>query len=197
MLKPVLFLTLFTVFTQGANAADSADTNHEQDRAMLRSLLADIEGAINRNDMVYLSQYLDDDVVITHQNAHVAKGKQAFIDYNRKMTQGPDAVIKKLSTKASIGGPAFFHGDNTAIGYGTSVDDIELTSGKKFRLDVAWTATLIKANEQWKAAAIHFSTNVLDNAILDATRQTIWWIGGGLAIAGLAIGWFAGRKSIA
>lgn len=197
MLKSVLFVTFIAIFSQGAYAGDTTDLNHEQDRKMLRSLLVDIEDAINRNDMVYLSQYLDDDVVITHQNAHVAKGKQAFIDYNRKMTQGPDAVIKKLTTKASIGGPAYFHGDNTAIGYGTSIDDIELTSGKKFKLDVAWTATLIKTDEKWKAAAIHFSTNVLDNAILDATRKTFWWIGGGLAIAGLVIGWFAGRRSSA
>lgn len=195
MLKSVLFLAFITIFSQLAYAADSADTDHEQDRQMLRSLLTDIEDAINRNDMVYLSKYLDENVVITHQNAHVAKGRQAFIDYNRQMMQGPDAVIKKLSTKARIGGPAFFHGENTAIGYGTAVDDIELTSGTKFSLDVAWTATLIKSDDQWKAAAIHFSTNILDNAILDTTRQTIWWIGGGLGIAGLVTGWFAGRKS--
>ena len=110
------------------------------------------------------------------------------------MTKGPDAPIKKLTTKATIGGPAYFHGNDMAIGYGTAVDQVELKSGQGFSLNVAWSAALIKKEGIWKAAAIHFSTNVLDNAILRQVRKMIWWSGGGGIVLGLLIGWFFGIR---
>ncbi|MEN8180079.1 MAG: hypothetical protein ABFS39_15865 [Pseudomonadota bacterium] len=110
------------------------------------------------------------------------------------MTKGPDAPIKKLTTQATIGGPAYFHGNDMAIGYGTAVDQVELQSGQSFSLDVAWSATLIKQQGIWKAAAIHFSTNVLDNAILRKVRNMIWWAGGGGILVGLVVGWLLGKR---
>lgn len=175
-------------------AAASSPDPHEADRLALRKLLKSVESAINVNKVETLLPYLDDNVVITHQNAHVAKGKAEVVSYNDKMTKGADAPIKKLTTVASIGGPAYFHGDNMAVGYGTAVDQIELRSGQSFSLDVAWTATLVKKEDTWKAAAIHFSTNVLDNAILRQVKTMAWWVGGGGLLLGLLIGWFIGRR---
>lgn len=84
---------------------------------------------------------------------------------------------------------------NTAIGYGTAVDQVELRSGQTFALDVAWTATLVRKGGTWKAAAIHFSTNLLDNAVLRKTRETAWWFGGGGVLLALLAGVILGRRS--
>jgi hypothetical protein len=188
------FFLFVAVFFASFAAASALADPHEADRQALRDLLVEIERAINANDIASLLPYLDDNVVITHQNAHVAHGRQAVVSYNEKMTQGPDAPIKKLTTKATIGGPAYFHGDDTAIGYGTAVDQVELQSGQSFTLDVAWSATLIKRAGAWKAAAIHFSTNVLDNAILRQARKLIWWAAAGGVLLGLVVGWLLGRR---
>lgn len=190
----LLFLVLLNSF-YGLCYADTAGVDpHQADRQALRQLLADIEQAINVNDVASLLPYLDDNVVITHQNAHVARGKDEVVSYNEQMTKGPDAPIKKLTTKATIGGPAYFHGDDIAIGYGTAVDQVELKSGQTFALDVAWSATLVRQEGIWKAAAIHFSTNVLDNAILRELKEMLWWVGGGGTLIGLLIGWLLGRR---
>lgn len=190
----MIFLLLLYPFCS-LHAIDSAEADpHRADRQTLRQLLADIEQAINDNEVARLLPYLDDNVVITHQNAHVARGKDEVIRYNEQMTKGPDAPIKKLTTQATIGGPAYFHGDDMAIGYGTAVDQVELKSGQTFALNVAWTATLIKQEGVWKAAAIHFSTNVLDNAILRQTKKMIWWAAGGGILVGLLGGWLLARR---
>lgn len=190
----IIFLTLFNAslpaFAEEFGTADA----HEADRVVLRKLLADIELAINENEISKLLPYLDENVVITHQNAHVARGKAEVVSYNEKMTKGPDAPIKKLTTKATIGGPAYFHGNDMAIGYGTAVDQVELKSGQEFSLNVAWSAALIRKEGIWKAAAIHFSTNVLDNAVLRQVRKMVWWSGGGGVVLGLVAGWFFGRR---
>jgi len=192
---PLLSVIYFTLLAMPVFAGESKMTDpHEADRKILRELLANVERAINENDISQLLPYLDDDIIITHQNAHVAKGKNEVIRYNEEMTKGPDAPIKKLTTKATHGGPAYFHGDDMAIGYGTAVDRVELNSGQTFTLNVAWTASLVKKQGTWKAASIHFSTNVLDNAILRKVRNTIWWIGGGGIVLGLVIGWLIGRR---
>ncbi len=190
----IICLSLFTAATSTLASTPATADPYAESRQALRDLLVHVEQAVNANDIARLRPYLDEQVVITHQNAHVARGVDEIISYNKQMTQGPEAPIKKLTTKASIGGPAYFHGPDMAIGYGTAVDQIELKSGQAFSLDVAWSATLIRKEGVWKAAAIHFSTNVLDNAILRQVRQMIWWVGGGGILLGLLVGWVLGKR---
>jgi ketosteroid isomerase-like protein len=193
LLYSFIILGIFLSAASAHAVTDSASDPHETDRLALRKLLKNVEIAINANQIETLLPYLDDNVVITHQNAHVAKGKDAVVSYNEKMTKGADAPIKKLTTTAKIGGPAYFHGDNMAVGYGTAVDQVELRTGQSFSLDVAWTATLVKKEGTWKAAAIHFSTNVLDNAILRQVKTMALWIGVGILLLSLLTGWIFGR----
>lgn len=194
IIKVLTLSGLFTLSSHLVIAAESTDPDpYETDRQQMRNMLAEVERGINERDISLILNYMDDNVIITHQNAHVAKGKAEVKSYNEKMMSGPKATIKSLTTKASVGGPAIFHGDS-AIAYGTAIDNIELTSGKKFQLKVAWTASLVKKEGQWKASAIHFSTNALDNAILNMTRSYIWYGTGGGAVLGLILGWFFGRR---
>ncbi|MBW9265109.1 MAG: hypothetical protein K1563_13130 [Candidatus Thiodiazotropha sp. (ex. Lucinisca nassula)] len=188
--KITLLSALLFLFPICVQASEQVSDEHEADRKALLKLLAVVETAINKNEISTLLPYLDENVVITHQNAHVARGKEEVVSYNEKMTKGPDAVIKKLTTTATNGGPAYFHGDDVAIGYGTAVDHVVLKSGMEFILDVAWSATLIKKDGVWMAAAIHFSTNVMDNAILNKARGLAWWTGGIGILLGLMFGWF-------
>ncbi len=196
MMRSSLALALILLTSSVAIIAEehTPPDTHQADRQQLRKLLVDIEAAINANQVEKLLPYLDDNVVITHQNAHVVKGKDEVISYNKLMTQGSDAPIKKLTTKATIGGPAYFHGDNVAIGYGTAVDQVELASGQTFSLQVAWSTTLVKKAGVWKAASIHFSTNVMDNAVLRQLKKMLWWVGGGSLVLGLLIGGFIGSR---
>jgi len=187
-----LILLTLPCATLLAAMADGLDP-HEEDRRALRVIFADIETGINKPDLELILRHLDEDVVITYQNAHVARGKDAVRAYNTQMIATADSPVKALTTKAVIGGPALFHAD-TAIGYGTTQDHMVLRTGQTIDLAAAWSSTLVKKNGLWKVAAIHFSTNVLDNGVLHSTQRMM--IGAAIIATGIAllIGFVLGRR---
>lgn len=186
---PFLFVILSQSFSQFALAEIDL---RQDDRQQFRAMLVDIETGINTNNLNLVLQHLEQDVIITYQNGEVARGKEAVIAFNKRMMDGPDAVVKSLYTKAKVSAPALFYGD-TAIAYGISTDHMKLAGGLEFKLDAHWSTTLIKKQGTWKAAAIHFSTNVLDNEIVNKTKKMVWIAGIGTGIVGLALGFLFGR----
>lgn len=61
-----------------------------------------------------------------------------------------------------------------------------------------WSAVVQKDGDTWKLASVHFSTNLLDNPVLDAARKAVQktaLIAGAIGIAvGLAIGFLLRRR---
>lgn len=172
--------------------SDKPDT-HDADRQTLRMMFADIENGINKQDMELILRHLDEDVIITYQNAQVAVGKDAVRQFNTQMIVGDNSPVQTLTTKATVGGPAMFHGD-TAIGYGTTRDHMVLRTGQTIDLDAAWSSTMVKKNGQWKIAAIHFSTNVLDNDVLHSAKRVMLVAAIITAVITLLIGFWLGRR---
>ena len=144
MLHPRVYFALILLSYSTLLAANTANLDpRDIDRQALRVIFADIETGINKADLELLLRHLDENVVITYQNAHVARGKDAVRAYNTQMIAGADSPVKSLTVRAAIGGPAIFHGD-TAIGYGTTQDHMELRTGQTIDLHAAWSSTLVK-----------------------------------------------------
>ena len=163
-----------------------------EDRQQLRVLLEQLEKAISDLDIDGVLKIMTPDAVVTWQNAEVSRGQEQIRTYHNRMVKGGAPVVTKFSTKATLGGPAVFYND-TAVAYGTTVDSYELAEGLKFVLNANWSATIVKQDGQWKAAAIHFSTNLFDNPLLHKAEQMIWV--GGIAglLAGLLLAFLLGR----
>lgn len=153
-------------------AAYATDDPHAQDRATMRALLSDIETAMNSKNFDIAMKHLDQNVVITYLTADVTVGPEQARDYYNKMIGGPNAMIKGFRTKGEVSAPATFY-DNTAVAYGTTAETYSFADGVDFDFKGHWTATLHKNNDDWKIVALHFSTSITDNPLLNnATHYT-------------------------
>ena len=59
---------------------------------------------------------------------------------------------------------------------------------------------MVKEDGRWLIASLHVSTNIFDNIMLDMVKKYAAFVAGAVAIAclvaGLALGWLAGRKKL-
>ena len=166
----------------------ATDDPHAADRSTLKAMLADIEQALNERDFQAALKHLHADVVITHHNAEVTRGHDEALAYFNRMLEEPDAVVKEYSAEAEVAAPALFLGD-TAVAYGTTTESYKLTGGLEFELNGNWSTTVQKQDEQWTVRAIHFSTNVFDNSLLESARRKGLSMASGGLVFGLIVMW--------
>jgi hypothetical protein len=199
-LTTLLFLSLLSFNAAVAVTTPPLDPSagRIEDRQQLRVLLEAMETGINKLDLDGLLKLAQPDVVITWQNAEVSRGHEQVRAYYNRMIKGAAPVVGKISTAATLGGSAVFYGDS-AVAYGTMVDRYELTEGLAFALNANWSTTVVKSEGQWKVAALHFSTNLFDNALLNAAKRSVWYAAGGALLLGILLTWavmrFGRRKS--
>ena len=172
-LLTVVFILFVSALVPIHLYAEQTPDPREVDRAALRQILTDIEGGINQLDLNAILQHMTDQAIVTYQNAEVTQGKNAIREYFDKYFFGESPVVKKLTITAKVSAPAVFY-DDTAVAFGTSKDTMVLNNGTTFNLDGSWSATILKQPNGWRVASLHFSTNVLDNAVLSKTKQLVW-----------------------
>lgn len=170
-----------------------ATAGRPEDRQQLRVLLGNVEAAISNLQVEEVIKLMHPDVIVTWQNAEVSRGPDQIRAYYNRMMKGSAPIVKKFSTQATLGGNAAFYGD-TAIAYGTTVDNFELMEGLNFSLRGNWSTTVVKTEDgQWKIAALHFSTNLFDNPLLNKAKQLAWYMGLGGLLAGVLLMMLIGR----
>ena len=157
-----------------------------EDRQQLRVLLDSMEKSVSDIDVEATLKLMQPTAVVTWQNAEVSYGVDAIREYHRRMIVGAAAKVKKFSTKATLSAPAVFYGD-TAIAYGTEIDTYELAEGLSFSLNANWSTTAVKTDGQWKVAALHFSTNLFDNPLLNNAKRMIWVAAIAALLAGIVL----------
>jgi ketosteroid isomerase-like protein len=169
-----------------------ATAGRVEDRQQLRVLLGNVESAISKLDVEEVIKLMEPDVIVTWQNGEVSRGPDQIRAYYNRMMKGSAPIVKKFSTKATLGGNAAFY-DDSAIAYGTTVDRFELMEGLDFTLNGNWSTTVVKKNGQWKIAALHFSTNLFDNPLLNKAKQMAWVAAGAGVLAGMLLMLLIGR----
>ncbi len=163
-----------------------------EDRQALRVLLDKIEKATASLDINAATSLMHPDVIVTWQNAEVSKGIEQVRAYHDRMIKGASPIVKDYSVKANLGGPAVFYGDG-AVAWGTTVETYALTDGLKFTLNANWSTTMVKKDGEWKIAALHFSTNLFDNPLLNNAERLVWIAGLVGLVAGLLVAWLLMR----
>lgn len=191
-----LFAACAIFLAQGAWAATTPQLDPSggrvEDRQQLRTLLDQMEATISALDIEGVLKLTQPQVVVTWQNAEVSRGHEQVRSYYNRMIKGGAPIVKKFSTKATLGGPAVFYGDS-AIAYGTATDTYELADGLAFTLNANWSTTIVKVDGQWKVAALHFSTNLFDNPLLNFAKRTTWIVGSMAFVGGLLVAWLVMR----
>ena len=187
-LPALLALTLFTLTPLPAQ-----DTQPEP--ADLHALRDGLLDAINQADLERQLTFLHPNVVITYQNAEVARGREGVRAFLLKMTAGPEKLVESVHIEAKADGPAILHGD-TAIVFGSAVETYKMAHGSDLTLNGRWTAMLVKEQGQWLVAALHCSTGLADNPLIAATKKAGVTASIGSIVIGLIAGWLLGRKRV-
>lgn len=185
----LLTLALFTLTPLRAQDA-------EPPQAAIHALRETMVEAINKADFDAMTACLHPDVVITYQNAEVARGREAVKAYQLKMTAGPDAVIASFRAAVKQDALTILPGGATALATGSSVETYDMLHGADLILNGRWTATLAKADGQWLVAALHCSADLFKNPVVEATKKAGTTASIGSVIIGLIAGWLIGRKRI-
>lgn len=176
-------------------AADSAPDPHAEDRKVMLQILHDVEASINSQSLDLMVKQMDPNVTVVWANAEVSRGPAEVLAYYDRMVKGKDRIITKYTTTAKLSGHARFLADGTvAIADGTMEDEFYPIIRGPFKLSSRWTTTLAKVDGQWKIIALHLSSNVFNNVLLDEAKSSLMYTGGGGVLLGGLIGWFFGRR---
>ncbi len=168
------------------------DDPHAADRQAMLVILKNIEQALNDRDLSSALGNMDDDVIITYHDATVTQGPEEAAAYYKGMMDGAAAIVDEFSTVADVGAPAVFHGD-TAVAYGTTVDRYLLATGLEIILTANWSTTLQKKDGEWLVIALHFSSNLFDNPLLNTANRMNKIMAVGGVFVGLLLMWIIGR----
>ena len=146
--------------------AMAEESDRSSDREQLKQLLYSVEESLNQLDMERLISHFDERAVVSFMTTEVATGRQGILSYYNKMFNQPDAPLASYQTKASLDGPAHFHGD-TIVALGYSKDRFVLADGHHYDFNTRWLATAVKKEGQWQLVALDFSVDPFDNVVLD------------------------------
>jgi ketosteroid isomerase-like protein len=148
---------------------------------------------VNSNNLEALLALLDDDVVVTWENAEVSRGPQQVRAYYDRMMKGDQRIVESVTIDPTVDELTHLYGD-TGVAFGSSKDHFKLTDGRDFVFDTRWTATAVKKNGKWKVASFHASTNTFDNPVLwIAVKRVGLWAGVIAGVLGLVVGFITSR----
>ena len=191
-MKALAALLAFALFILGPLHAEEAPPAPAEIHA-LRDRLLD---AINKADFDKMAACLHPRVVITYQNAEVARGRDGVKAFQLKMTAGPEKIVESFHADVKTDDITLLPGGTTALATGSSAETYKMTHGPDLTLDARWTATLVKDNGQWLVAALHCSTDLFKNPLVAATKKAGVTASIGSIIIGLIAGWLLGRKRV-
>lgn len=160
----------------------------------LRDLKTAMEEALNSRNIDLILQHVDEQVVFTTMNGDVVTGREGVRAYFDKMMNGPDKVVESVQTSFVPDALSILHGGDTAISWGHTADQYELTTGQSLAIEARWSGTMVRRDGRWLVASFHYSTNMFDNPVLSAQRKLL--IGSGIAGAVLLglVGFLLGRR---
>lgn len=187
----VLLVSVFSLF---ACVSDSYAEDYKEDRIVLKTILADIETAINKKDLTSALKHIHPEGFIIFHNGTVAKGHEGISAFNDKMFKGNAAILKGHSTKATVDAPATFYDHDMAVAYGTVVDNFKFMDGLDMDVESKWSATIRKNEGKWQVVAMSFTANVFDNPILSNAKKSVMYFALGGFLLGLIICIFVGKR---
>lgn len=169
---------------------------HQDDRQALLKILAEVEKAINAQDIDGILAQMRPDCTVTWWNAEISRGHDEIRAYYRRMVKDPGRIISKYTTHAKLGDHARFigSGEDVALADGSMEDEFFPIIRGPFQLNSRWSATAAKSGGEWKIVNLHLSSNVFTNVLISELTQALWITGGACLFAGGLAGWFIGRR---
>lgn len=165
-----------------------SEAARESDHKALRAMLVQVTEALNTREFEVLAQVAHPGfTVITIDNQKLV-GLDALRAYYTGLFEGPRAILSKMEVRPTADESTRFLDDTTGVVYGVAENTYHFLDGDVRRLDTRWSAVVEKQGDNWTLVNVHFSTNLLDNPMLDATRAEAQKIVVAAGAIGLALG---------
>ena len=185
-IRHALFGLMVFLFSVTASLAQQEE-RHE-DHEALRALLKTAAEALNTRNFGTIAPLLHQDFTIITVDNQKLTGLEAFERYWNNLFSGEDAVLERIEVNPEADELTRFLDENTGVSHGTSRDTYHFTNGDVRTMNTRWTAVVQKQEGPWKLVTVHFSANILDNPVLEATRRQTLNIAGSALIGGLVLG---------
>jgi ketosteroid isomerase-like protein len=156
----------------------------------LRALRKEVLDSIVKGDFETTVKYVHPNVVVTWQNAEVVRGASGLREFFHRAGKQAFKGYKEPPTPDEL---TILYGGDTGISFGRTVAQYNVF-GKEYEFTSRWTATVVKENGRWLLAGYHVSVDALNNPLMNAARQGMYWAGGAAAVIGLVLGWLIGRR---
>jgi len=191
--QAALFALAVSMIPAAGLRAAEADP-HAADREALLKVFREIEAGINDQNIDRMVAQMHPQATVTWLNGVTSRGHDEIKAYYHRMVKGDQRYIDKYLTAAKVGAPARFYGNGeVAVADGSTEDEFFPVSRAPFRLSSRWTSTSAKVDGEWKVVALHLSSNVFTNSLIEEAKNFAVQAGIGGALGGILVGWLLGR----
>ncbi|WP_427157615.1 YybH family protein [Aliinostoc sp. HNIBRCY26] len=127
--------------------------------------------AINNRDFSKVQPYLHPSFTITTVDNQVFHTVPEFEKYWNQQFSSTIQNIKMNLTGDTV---RTFLSPEIVVSSGEAVATFAFKDGKAADMGMRWTAVLQKLQDKWTIQSLHFSSNLLDNPVLNETKRLVW-----------------------
>jgi ketosteroid isomerase-like protein len=144
-----------------------ADTNQQEVNGIIRTREIALQ-SLNTRDFSKIEPYLHPTFTITTVDNQVFHKVPEFEKY---WNQQFSSIIKDIKMTLNDDTIRTFLSSQTVVSSGDAIATFSFQDGKSADMAMRWTAVLQKLEDKWTIQSLHFSSNLLDNPVLNTTQQ--------------------------
>lgn len=144
-----------------------ADASQQDINAIIRTGEMALQ-AINTRDFSKIEPYLHPSFTITTVDNQVFHKVQDFENY---WNQQFSTSIENIKMTFQVDTPRRFLSPELAVSYGDAIATFYFRDGNTANMAMRWTGVLQKFQEKWTIQSLHFSSNLLNNPVLNGAKQ--------------------------
>lgn len=183
-LAQLLSIVLLAIVIGNFSSSALADVGQGDIDAIIRTREIALE-ALNTRNFTKIDPYLHPQFIITTVDNQVFHTTSEFEKYWNQQFSSTIENIKMQLQGESI---RTFLSPEIDVAAGGAITTFSFKDGKSANMTLRWTAVLQKLEDKWMIQSLHFSSNLLDNPVLNAARQLNKTLGVAAGLVGFLLG---------
>lgn len=183
-LAQLLSTVLLAIVIGNFPSSALADVGQGDIDAIIRTREIALE-ALNTRNFTKIDPYLHPQFIITTVDNQVFHTTSEFEKY---WNQQFSSTIKNIKMQLQGESIRTFLSPEIDVAAGGAITTFSFKDGKSANMALRWTAVLQKLEDKWMIQSLHFSSNLLDNPVLNAARQLNKTLGVAAGLVGFLLG---------
>ena len=183
-LAQLLSTVLLAIVIGNFSSSALADVGQGDIDAIIRTREIALE-ALNTRNFTKIDPYLHPQFIITTVDNQVFHTTSEFEKYWNQQFSSTIENIKMQLQGETI---RTFLSPEIDVAAGGAITTFSFKDGKSANMALRWTAVLQKLEDKWMIQSLHFSSNLLDNPVLNAARQLNKTLGVAAGLGGFLLG---------